>query len=221
MYGVPQRISLRLWTGVEGIAAGQGITGGQMVVQAGDEVILGGNVVHIDVQGLNAIGVGSRGWCHRPQCEIGLNGGYGRGPRSGIGHVNRAGSGLTLAESFIVPEDERLILDDGPTSRSPELNATKWRNGRSIKKVARVKHLVAIKEESGSVKSVGARPGNRVDHRAGSAPVLCCVSCRYHRELLYSIDAKVQAGGPARCRVRVVVNRNAIETVGVLVGAVS
>ena len=77
--------------------------------------------------------------------------------RVGVGNQVDAGLVQVLAESFVVGEDERLVLLDRAAQRAAELVALKARHGSAVEEVARIEGVVAQEFVQRSVHLVASR----------------------------------------------------------------
>src|SRR3984893_703664 len=110
------------------------------------------------------------------------------------GHAQR------LAESFIVPKNDRAILLDWRSCRAPKLIALERRNS-AVKEISRIQSAVAKKLIDVTVESVCPRAGDRVDYPSRGSSVVGRIIAPQHRYLLDSIDSQIVAEHTARCAV--------------------
>ncbi len=88
-----------------------------------------------------------------------------------------------------------------------------------VKEICGVEGAVAQELVRASMKLVGAGARYRVDHSAGSSPVLGGYIARQHREFLDGVDADIAAQNAARSSVSKILNADAVQAVIVLLGA--
>ena len=108
-----------------------------------------------------------------------------------------------LPHSLVGAVDKGLVLDERPTTRGSELNAPERGDGLRgiVEKVLGIKNLIAVEEESSSVKIVCAALGYGVDDSAGGSSVLCGVVAGEKRELLDTVNAQIETRGASRSAV--------------------
>src|SRR5258705_9248422 len=152
---------------------------------------------------------------------MGAGGGTRRGASVGVRDLDGGGDGLGLADAFVVYEKEGPVLVDGASDGAPELNAAEGGDDWAIEEVASVKDLVAIEEVGGPVEVVGARSGDGVYNGAGGAAVLRRITTGEDRELVDGVYAQIHAGGASGGGVGVVVDDHSVDSVGILIGAVT
>src|SRR5712675_1107441 len=137
---------------------------------------------------------------------------------------DRTGDAFSLAKSFIVTENECLVLDDGPTGRTAKLIAPeRWprtRKGASKRirsglseVIIRVQRAVPDEFVHISVKLVGARFADCVDDSARSPSVLGRKAARQDGKFLNRVNAKNDADDISGSRHRIVDDADAVDSV--------
>src|SRR6267154_1349115 len=115
------------------------------------------------------------------------------------------GDPLRLADSFIVSEEECVVLDDRPADSSPKLVPLEGRNLAHIEIVQRVELAVAEKLVTAAMNLIRSRTRDRVDHAAGGFSIIRLIVAGQYGEFLDCIDPQVSSQHAARCTVGVIV----------------
>src|SRR5260370_11800172 len=121
---------------------------------------------------------------------------------------------------------KKPVLENLPASGSSELvagetafgNASKVLRTRIFKAILRVKGAIAHELIDASMKRVGARTRDRIDHATGSEAVFRRVAVGQYRKLLNRVHTCVSAEYVSRTCVGIVVDDHAVEPVDVLLG---
>ena len=126
-----------------------------------------------------------------------------------------------MAKSFVVSEDERLVLDDWPTRRAAELIAPELRQ-RGVaapgEVISRVQRTVSYEFVHVAMEGVRAGLGDRVYDSAGGLPILGREPAGQNRELLNGVHTQGSADHVARAAVGVIVDANTVQPVVVVCG---
>src|SRR6267143_1829933 len=142
-------------------------------------------------------------------------------PRAIRRDSNRRRYPLRLAESFIIPEDERLVLDDWPTRRAAELIAPELRQ-RGVaapgEVISRIQRTVSYEFVHVAMEGVRARLGDGIYDSAGGLPILGREPAGQNGELLNGIHTQGSADHVARAAVGVIVDANTVQPVVVVCG---
>src|ERR1700675_423189 len=117
-----------------------------------------------------------------------------------------------LTETFVVDEEEGLILLDGTSHRSAKLVAMKRWNG-PVEVISRVETFVAQKPKGTSVNLVRSRSGDRVDNPAGTPAVLGRRIACHHRKFCNCIHAQSHAQRTARRTARVIHDADPVDAI--------
>ena len=113
-------------------------------------------------------------------------------------HYAHVADGQTLAEAFVVAEDEDAILLDGTADRAPELVAAEGRHRSGVEEVTRIELAVAEEFEEASVQGVAAGLRDYQDLGSGAFAVCRVVSAGEDVELTDCVDAEKVAADSAR-----------------------
>src|SRR5882762_179519 len=140
-------------------------------------------------------------------------------PRAIRRDSNRRRYPLRLAESFIIPEDESLVLDDWPTRRAAELIAPELRQ-RSIaapgEVIPRIQRTVPYEFVHVAMEGVRARLGDGIYDSAGGLPVFRRETPGQNGKLLNGVHTEGRADHVAGPAVGVIVDANSIQPVVVV-----
>ena len=123
------------------------------------------------------------------------------GARVGVGNQVHAGLVQVLAESFVVGEDEGLVLLHRAAQRAAELVARETRDGTAVEEIARIESIVAQELVKRSVELVGSGLGDNEHLRAGPLAELRAVGIAQHIEFAYRIHAQQLLAGAARLHI--------------------
>ncbi len=128
------------------------------------------------------------------------------------------GNAFGLPDSFEVGEEECPVLDDRPANCSAKLVPFegRLRSGGVLEEITRIQCAVAEEFVEAPMKSIGARPGDCVDHSSGSLAVLRGVIAGQNREFLNGIHTQVSAKDATRGPVGIVVETDSVETIIIL-----
>jgi hypothetical protein len=119
VHDVAQRISLSLRAGVEEVRGIERVGRAELLVEARYDVVLlrlGGQA---GVEGLDATHIRRTGRSYRPESKIRDDGWYGKSAGSSVADLDGGRDGLTLADAFVVGEDEALSLTTGAPAEPP------------------------------------------------------------------------------------------------------
>jgi len=96
-----------------------------------------------------------------------------------------------MPDGFEVGEEECPVLMIGPPT-ARETDSFEWRprSGGVLEEIPRIQCAVAKEFVGAPMKSIGARPGDCVDHSSGGLAVLCRVIAGQNREFLNSVQPK-------------------------------
>ena len=108
-----------------------------------------------------------------------------------------------LPQTFIMREEEELVLDDGSAHRTPELVQAERILVHAIEVIAGIHRVVANVFEQAAVQFVAARFGDDADLAAGPGAVFGGVVAGFHAELLHRFEAGLQAEGRGSLAVQV------------------
>src|SRR5260370_27500044 len=129
---------------------------------------------------------------------------------------------MSLTNPAIRSVDKCLVLDEGSVPGPAKLNATERGDGHSgIEEILGIKNLVSIEHECCAVEVVDAALGNGVDNRARRMPVLRSVIAGKYGKLLDAVHSQIQPGRATGGSIRIVVDAYAVNTITVLIGAVT
>ncbi len=137
----------------------------------------------------------------RPKLQQRLHAGNSASARGVVGNQRNVAQAQTLAKSFIVAKDERLIFSDRPAERSSEDVSLKLRDVFLIEEIPRVQIAVAKELIKSAVQLIRARRSHDRDLRAGAFAVFGTVVIFDQLELLNRVDAQQLSARSARCHV--------------------
>src|SRR4029077_9058459 len=99
-------------------------------------------------------------------------------PRVGVRHERNVTQSQGLAKSFIIREQERLVLPDRAAQRTAENVALKVGNLRLIEKIPGVQRAIPQELVSIAMNLIGAGGGHDIDLCSGALAVLGAVRVR-------------------------------------------
>src|SRR5713101_2054264 len=118
----------------------------------------------------------------------------------GVRHGKTVRDALTLTQSFVVDEEECLVVNDGPAKTGAELVANIPRFAY-IKKVAGIEHGIANKFVGPSMPVIRARFRYVLYVGAPVAPILCVVGIQYNAVFLDGIYSQLYSRRAARWNI--------------------
>src|SRR5438132_9080049 len=131
-------------------------------------------------------------------------------------HCHNRSDAQRLPYSFLVGKEEYSILQDWSADRSSKLVALEGRNTTHIEEVPGVEFAITKKLVHTAVNLICPRARNGVNHPPGGLAVLGRIVARQDRELLNRVHAQVPSQHAAGRSVCIIVETDAIQTVGVL-----
>src|ERR1700747_793142 len=134
------------------------------------------------------------------------------------------GDALALTKSFVVAKNVDFVLQNRPSRGPSELVACEvWlrRAGRVVNESCRVQRAIARELLGASMKRIGPGLGDRLNDPARSEPVLRRIVVGQDRKLLNGVDAEVLTQHASRPRIRVIVDDETVQAIGVLRGTIA
>jgi len=124
-----------------------------------------------------------------------------------------------LPNPLIVAKDKYLILTDRATRGRAELIALERRflnTARIVKEICSVEGAIAQELVRASVELVATGACHRINHSAGSSPILGGNIARQHREFFNGVDTHIAAENAAGSSVCEIFDADAVQSIVVL-----